>query len=190
MLQPTPEALPRSRCIQCINEKAKGGATCSCGAQAPKKPGELVFDSSFECGNLAERFQIRRSEARGFRAFAANAQPAHVAGQTPADAQARLRALRVAKRGKRRRGQREVSGVFVFRRAGSTQSEWGRDLSKFSNRAIRVRTSGKFGVRLVEGFQKSKSKSKMLPRRTLGQASSGTFRSGQAAYRPPQSVTW
>jgi hypothetical protein len=26
----------------------------------------------------------------------------------------------------------------VFRRAGSTQSEWGRGLSSFSNRAIRV----------------------------------------------------
>ena len=49
------------------------------------------------------RFQIRRSEARGFRAFAANAQLAHVAGQRTADAQARLRALRVAKRCSRRR---------------------------------------------------------------------------------------
>jgi hypothetical protein len=69
----------------------------------------------------------------------------------------------------------KVSGVAVYRVFRTERS--GFELRE---------SSGEAGRR----FPEVEVKSKMLRRRTLGQASSGTFRSGQAAYRPPQSVTW
>ena len=82
------------------------------GAKAAERA-QTVLSVSREvrAGEIAGGAETRRSVPRGFRAFAANAQPAHVAGQLPARAQARLGALRVAKRGETTfcgRGRAEV----------------------------------------------------------------------------------